>query len=241
MRAALILFFLCAPSAWADAPCAEAEQGQLVPSEPLVFAAGTPMQVGSEAAIASLVCALERDPELTLHVEAHTDARGSGSYNLKLSQARADALRDALLAAGVAPERVAAVGYGETIPLASNDVAGGRSENRRIELHTEPFHTRPTPPAQPEPPAEPVPPEPVVDPWCVALAEAQKGGREVRWDRAVALASAAQRVQRCLGPEWTIHRDGEALYGTHADWLLRVEAAAEGATVWLEPDPSDSR
>jgi OOP family OmpA-OmpF porin len=70
----------------------------------------------------------------TVLVEGNTDNTGSSEYNLQLSQQRAQAVRDFLDANGVAPLRMQAVGFGETRPVASNDSADGRQQNRRVEI-----------------------------------------------------------------------------------------------------------
>lgn len=70
-----------------------------------------------------------------LRIEAHTDSRGSGGYNLRMTQARADAVRSYLVGQGVAAGRLLAKGYGEERPIASNRTAEGRRKNRRMEFH----------------------------------------------------------------------------------------------------------
>jgi len=67
-------------------------------------------------------------------IEGHTDSTGSDSYNQLLSERRAASVAEVLLAQGVAFERVAAEGYGENRPVASNDTAEGRAQNRRVEI-----------------------------------------------------------------------------------------------------------
>jgi outer membrane protein OmpA-like peptidoglycan-associated protein len=69
-----------------------------------------------------------------LRVEGHTDSVGGDASNLKLSQARADAVMEELIKDGVDRSRVEAVGYGKTRPLASNTIAAGRAANRRTEF-----------------------------------------------------------------------------------------------------------
>jgi len=59
---------------------------------------------------------------------------GSDEYNLKLSQSRADAVRDFLVQQGVPGANISAVGLGKSEPVASNDTAPGRQQNRRVEL-----------------------------------------------------------------------------------------------------------
>jgi outer membrane protein OmpA-like peptidoglycan-associated protein len=73
-------------------------------------------------------------PGLKIQVEGHTDAVGSDEYNMKLSQQRADSVRDYLVAQNVPAASVTAVGYGKANPVASNDTAAGRQQNRRVEL-----------------------------------------------------------------------------------------------------------
>jgi outer membrane protein OmpA-like peptidoglycan-associated protein len=70
-----------------------------------------------------------------VEIEGHTDAYGSDDYNVKLSQERADAVRDELQQAGVDPERIASTrGVGSACPVASNDTREGRQLNRRVEI-----------------------------------------------------------------------------------------------------------
>jgi outer membrane protein OmpA-like peptidoglycan-associated protein len=72
-----------------------------------------------------------------LRVEAHTDDQGSNSVNLALSQRRADAVRQALVATGITAARITAVGRGEAAPVADNGSAEGRARNRRVEITVE--------------------------------------------------------------------------------------------------------
>jgi outer membrane protein OmpA-like peptidoglycan-associated protein len=65
-------------------------------------------------------------------VEGHTDNTGSDSYNLKLSQQRADAVRQYLLAKGISGTRIEAKGFGEMQPVGDNATAEGRALNRRV-------------------------------------------------------------------------------------------------------------
>jgi outer membrane protein OmpA-like peptidoglycan-associated protein/protocatechuate 3,4-dioxygenase beta subunit len=69
-----------------------------------------------------------------LEVQGHTDNVGGVPFNQALSQARADAVRDALVARGVALEKLVATGYGPTRPLAPNDTDDGRARNRRVQF-----------------------------------------------------------------------------------------------------------
>lgn len=89
----------------------------------------------SEAAIAEIGKMLKADPGLKLYVVGHTDNTGVFGYNLKLSQARAAAVVDALVRRqGVAASRLTPFGAGPTAPVASNRSEEGRAKNRRVEL-----------------------------------------------------------------------------------------------------------
>ncbi|HTD53816.1 MAG TPA: OmpA family protein, partial [Silvibacterium sp.] len=73
-------------------------------------------------------------PNLQLQVEGYTDNIGSDEYNQKLSEERADAVRDYLVSQGVAQTNIAAAGYGKADPVADNSTSSGRAENRRVQL-----------------------------------------------------------------------------------------------------------
>lgn len=89
----------------------------------------------AEPALRALLKILSEHPELgTIEVQGHTDDVGSSTYNLDLSTRRAEAVRAWLLAQGLPPDRVKAVGYGEARPVAPNDTATGRAANRRVEV-----------------------------------------------------------------------------------------------------------
>jgi OOP family OmpA-OmpF porin len=77
---------------------------------------------------------LVADSHLTVLVEGHTDSVGTDSYNAALSQRRADAVKSYLVSKGIAASRVESRGLGESKPVASNDTAMGRAENRRVEI-----------------------------------------------------------------------------------------------------------
>ena len=73
-------------------------------------------------------------PHITLIIEGHTDDRGSDEKNMKLSQARADSVKQYFVMKGIATDRLTALGYGETKPVATNKTNAGRQDNRRIEF-----------------------------------------------------------------------------------------------------------
>jgi len=66
-------------------------------------------------------------------ITGHTDSKGSIQHNLLLSQKRANSILQALVAAGVNPSRLVAIGRGKSMPIASNNTEEGRAKNRRIE------------------------------------------------------------------------------------------------------------
>lgn len=77
---------------------------------------------------------LEDYPKLEIEIGGHTDNVGKRDFNVKLSQMRADAVRDYFIAKGIAEDRLTAVGYGPDEPIADNDTKAGQKENRRVEF-----------------------------------------------------------------------------------------------------------
>lgn len=77
---------------------------------------------------------LQQYPNSTVEVVGHTDSTGRADYNQQLSERRARAVASLLVQGGVPSQRVAAVGRGQAQPVASNDTAAGRAQNRRVEI-----------------------------------------------------------------------------------------------------------
>src|SRR5262249_35582083 len=73
-------------------------------------------------------------PGLRIEVEGHTDSVGGDEYNQKLSENRANAVREFLVGEGLKPEGITSQGFGKTKPVADNNTAAGRQRNRRVEL-----------------------------------------------------------------------------------------------------------
>ena len=73
-------------------------------------------------------------PGLALQVEGHTDNTGSDEFNQKLSEQRATSTREYLIKQGLAEGSITAEGFGETTPIAENNTAAGRQQNRRVEI-----------------------------------------------------------------------------------------------------------
>ncbi len=78
--------------------------------------------------------ALKAEPSIDVSCDGYTDSIGSEQYNLGLSKRRANAVRDWLIKCGIPASRLTARGFGETNPVASNETAEGRAQNRRTEL-----------------------------------------------------------------------------------------------------------
>jgi OOP family OmpA-OmpF porin len=92
------------------------------------------LRAGALRNLYPLVTFLQKNPERQVMIEGHTDSVGSDAYNLELSQRRADAVRDFLMQNGIRAAQITTHGYGKTSPVASNDTAAGRQQNRRVEL-----------------------------------------------------------------------------------------------------------
>lgn len=74
------------------------------------------------------------NPDFLLNIAGHTDSQGADDMNQKLSEDRANAVKDYLAKKGVAADRMTAEGFGETKPIDTNATAAGRRENRRVEF-----------------------------------------------------------------------------------------------------------
>jgi len=77
---------------------------------------------------------LKRNPQLKMEVQGHTDSRGEKKYNQELSEVRAKSVIDYMVKKGISRGQLKAVGYGHTMPVASNYTEPGRAMNRRAEL-----------------------------------------------------------------------------------------------------------
>ncbi|MEY4011732.1 MAG: hypothetical protein RIT22_856 [Bacteroidota bacterium] len=84
--------------------------------------------------IESISTLLKQYPTAKFSIEGHTDSDGSDEFNQKLSQERADVVKNALIERGMKAENLTAVGYGESKPVASNKTAAGKAKNRRTEV-----------------------------------------------------------------------------------------------------------
>src|SRR5690606_14171224 len=92
------------------------------------------LKLGAYATVDRLASVLKEAPDRKVMIEGHTDSVGSDDFNQGLSERRAAAVQTALLERGVRSDQITAVGKGETYPVASNDNAAGRQQNRRVEM-----------------------------------------------------------------------------------------------------------
>jgi outer membrane protein OmpA-like peptidoglycan-associated protein len=93
------------------------------------------LTVASHPALDAIVDGLKKHPRLKVEIQGHTDSTGSPAYNLKLSQRRADSVRNYLVDSGANPDQLQTKGYGQTQPTASNATAEGRAKNRRVVMY----------------------------------------------------------------------------------------------------------
>jgi OmpA-OmpF porin, OOP family len=113
----------------------QTDRGLVLTLGDVLFATGkADLLPGALRNLYPLITFLQKYPERQVLIEGHTDSVGSESYNLDLSQRRADAVRDFLLQNGVNAARITTRGYGKASPVASNDTEAGRQQNRRVEL-----------------------------------------------------------------------------------------------------------
>ena len=88
----------------------------------------------SMPSIEAVAAYMRERPRVKIEVRGHTDAQGTPEYNQKLSEERAEAVRQAIIARGIDPSRVRARGFGLTMPIAPNDTEEGRARNRRTQF-----------------------------------------------------------------------------------------------------------
>jgi outer membrane protein OmpA-like peptidoglycan-associated protein len=110
-------------------------RGLIVNMSDVLFDTGRhTLRPGAREKLAKVAGIVSGHPGLKLDVEGHTDNVGTDAYNQRLSEQRGEAVRDYLTKEGMAAASVTTKGMGETQPVASNDTAAGRQQNRRVEL-----------------------------------------------------------------------------------------------------------
>ncbi|MCX2718395.1 OmpA family protein [Lentiprolixibacter aurantiacus] len=93
------------------------------------------LKTESVSVFVDIIKILNEYPNAKFTVEGHTDSVGSASLNQKLSESRANSVRDFLIKEGIAADRLTAIGYGEDKPIATNNTRAGRAQNRRVEIN----------------------------------------------------------------------------------------------------------
>jgi len=113
----------------------ETARGLIVNMSDVLFDTGKyTLKPDTKVALAKVSGILEAYPSLKLQVEGYTDSVGSDEYNEKLSENRADSVKDFLVSQGVKMDNISAAGYGKSDPVADNSTAAGRAQNRRVQL-----------------------------------------------------------------------------------------------------------
>jgi outer membrane protein OmpA-like peptidoglycan-associated protein len=119
----------------ADLKGKKTDRGVVVTLGDVLFDTGkATLKAGAYSTMDRLATVLKEDASRKVLIEGHTDSVGSDEYNQSLSERRAASVQAALFERGVAASQISTVGKGETTPVASNDNAGGRQQNRRVEL-----------------------------------------------------------------------------------------------------------
>jgi len=113
----------------------ETARGLIVNVSDVLFDTGSAtLKPGAREKLARVAGILATHPDLKIEIEGHTDSVGSDDYNQRLSERRAESVRAYLVQQKIPPTAVDAEGFGESRPVASNDTAAGRQQNRRVEL-----------------------------------------------------------------------------------------------------------
>ena len=94
----------------------------------------TTLGTASKAALDQIVTLMKENPGMSISVGAYTDNAGDDDKNMQLTQDRANAVKDYIVSKGIDESRVTAEGFGETMPVADNNTAAGRTKNRRVEI-----------------------------------------------------------------------------------------------------------
>lgn len=105
-----------------------------IDNEVLFGVDSTTLQPRAQYTLAELAHVFAEYPETEISIEGHADSTGSEAYNQTLSERRAESVSRYLVSYGVQPARIDAIGFGETVPRASNTTPEGRQLNRRVEI-----------------------------------------------------------------------------------------------------------
>lgn len=113
----------------------QTDRGMVLTLGDVLFDTGkATLKPGAASTVDRLAAFLDEARDRSVVIEGHTDSVGSDEFNQSLSENRAESVKAALVAKGVSPDRIQATGKGEAVPVASNDNAAGRQQNRRVEI-----------------------------------------------------------------------------------------------------------
>jgi outer membrane protein OmpA-like peptidoglycan-associated protein len=113
----------------------ESPRGLIVNLSDVLFDSGKySLKPNTKLSLAKVAAILQAYPSLKLQVEGYTDSIGGDDYNQKLSENRANTVKDFLISQGTDPNSITSAGYGKADPVADNGTAAGRAQNRRVDL-----------------------------------------------------------------------------------------------------------
>jgi outer membrane protein OmpA-like peptidoglycan-associated protein len=119
----------------ADLQAKQTDRGVVVTLGDVLFDTGqATLKPGANLALNRLSTFLSSNPQTKVLIEGHTDGRGGDDYNIGLSERRARAVATELESRGISADQVQTLGRGKAYPVASNDTAEGRQQNRRVEI-----------------------------------------------------------------------------------------------------------
>ncbi len=113
----------------------QTDRGVVVTLGDVLFETGqTDLAPAARGNLEDVVELLQTEPDKRIRIEGHTDSTGPASVNQRISQQRAEAVRNDLVAMGIDADRIQTVGMGEDFPIATNETSEGRSRNRRVDV-----------------------------------------------------------------------------------------------------------
>jgi outer membrane protein OmpA-like peptidoglycan-associated protein len=113
----------------------DTQRGLVVNMADVLFETGKyNLSSDAQLKLAKLSGIIQAHPGLNLAIEGYTDTTGSADFNMKLSQQRADTVRQFLISQGLLPDTITSQGFGEANPIADNGSSAGRKQNRRVEI-----------------------------------------------------------------------------------------------------------